>query len=182
MAKNVYFVRHGETIANLKGVVAGGQDDSPLTDKGKIQAAETAEALKGIRFDLVASSPISRTIDSAEIIADRFGIESDNIVQVPEFTERDVGDYTGRPKAKYFAFEKSGGESGENTQIMQDRVRSGLRWLKQQDFSNALVVTHNGTIRMIRTVLEDLPAKEFAFVPHLNNGNFYKIELDDYEI
>lgn len=176
MSKTVYFVRHGECVANVRGVIAGGGDDSPLTDVGRSQAKKSAQSLKGINFDLIISSPMSRTIETTEIIADELNLKIE-IVTKPEFSEKDVGEFTGKPKEEYFAFEASGGEAGETTSEMQDRVRQGLEWLKQQSFENALVVTHNGTVRMMRTVLEDLPAKDFAKIQQLGNGEYYKVEL-----
>jgi len=177
MSKTVYFVRHGECKANIDGVIAGASDDSPLTETGKQQATETANSLAGITFDLVVTSPMSRAKDTAEIIAKNLGITSDKIIVNNDFTEKDVGRFSGQPKATYFEFEKSGGEVGELTGVMQQRVRNGLSWLKEQTFTNALVITHNGTVRMIRTVLDDLPAKEFANLPQLKNGEFLKIEF-----
>lgn len=177
MAKFVYFVRHGECDANVKGVIAGAGDNSPLTDKGREQAKESAENLKGIDFDLIISSPMTRATETASIIAKELGLNKD-IIEKVEFTEKDVGHFSGKPKEEYFAFEKSGGEVGEHTTDMQNRVRQGLEWLKTQDFHNALVVSHNGTVRMARTVLENLPAKEFANIKSLDNGEYLKVEFD----
>lgn len=177
MPKNVYFVRHGECVANVKGVIAGGADDSPLTDVGRQQAAQTAASLAGIKFDLVISSPLSRAKDTALIIGGTLGFDVDKIIIQQQFSEKDVGEFTGKPKEDYFTFELAGGEAGETTEEMQQRVREGLEWLKAQDFRNALVVSHNGTIRMIRTVLENLPAKHFAHLSQLHNGEYYQIEL-----
>ena len=177
MEKTVYFVRHGECVANVQGVIAGGGDDSPLTEIGKAQAKETAQNLKGTVFDFIASSPMSRTLDTAKIIIDELGVNNLETVEMPEFIERDVGEYTGKPKEEYFAFEASGGEAGENTSDMQERVKRGLSWLRKQEFNNALVVTHNGTVRMILTVLENLPAKDFAHLPQLGNGEYLKVKL-----
>lgn len=176
MSKTVYFVRHGECVANTKGVIAGLGDDSPLTELGRSQAKETAQNLKGINFDLVISSPISRTVETTKIITNKLGLRT-KILTKPEFSEKDVGEFTGKPKEEYFAFEASGGEAGETTTDMQNRVKQGLDWLKLQSFENALVVTHNGTVRMIRTVLENLPAKDFAKIQQLGNGEYYKVEL-----
>jgi uncharacterized phosphatase len=176
MSKTVYFVRHGECVANTKGVIAGLGDDSPLTDLGRSQARDTAQTLKGIDFDLIISSPMCRTVETTKIIADELGLKSEMIAK-PEFSEKDVGEFTGKPKEEYFAFEASGGEAGETTTEMQNRVKQGLEWLQQQTFENALVVTHNGTVRMIRTVLENLPAKDFAKIQQLGNGEYYKVEL-----
>ena len=176
MSKTVYFVRHGECVANTKGVIAGLGDDSPLTELGRSQAKETAQNLKGINFDLVISSPMSRTVETTKIITNELGLTT-KILTKPEFSEKDVGKFTGKPKEEYFAFEASGGEAGETTSDMQNRVKQGLDWLKLQSFENALVVTHNGTVRMIRTVLENLPAKDFAKIQQLGNGEYYKVEL-----
>ncbi|MDQ5913307.1 MAG: hypothetical protein QG659_729 [Patescibacteria group bacterium] len=176
MSKTVYFVRHGECVANTKGVIAGLGDDSPLTELGRSQAKETAQNLKGINFDLVISSPMSRTVETTKIIANELGLTNE-IITKSEFSEKDVGEFTGKPKEEYFAFETSGGEAGETTTDMQNRVKQGLDWLELQSFENALVVTHNGTVRMIRTVLENLPAKDFAKIQQLGNGEYYKVEL-----
>lgn len=81
-----YFARHGECIANVKGVIAGGGDNSPLTELGKTQAKETAQNLKGVDFDLIISSPMSRTLDTTKIITSELGIDKE-IIKKPEFTE-----------------------------------------------------------------------------------------------
>ena len=177
MSKTVYFVRHGECVANVKGVIAGGADDSPLTELGKIQATETAQNLKDIDFDLIISSPLSRAVDTTKIVLAALNIHKQIFIK-SEFTERNVGEFTGKSKEEYFAFEAAGGEAGEHTSDMQNRVRNGLDWLKEQDFKTALVVTHNGTVRMVRTVLDKLPASDFANIPQLHNGEFLKIELE----
>ncbi len=56
----IYFVRHGESEANLKGVFAGQRDNSLLTEKGKQQARVTAQNIKnkGILIDRIISSPL----------------------------------------------------------------------------------------------------------------------------
>lgn len=175
--KNIYFIRHGECQANVDGVIAGASDDSPLTDFGRQQAKEAAYELKDITFDLIISSPLQRALDTAKIIAKELNIDTDEIIVSKEFIEKDVGPFTGKPKAEYYAFEKSGGETGETTIEMQDRVRQGLEWLRQQTFKNALVVTHNGTVRMARTVFENMPAKNFANMPQLSNGEYHKVNV-----
>jgi len=55
----VYFVRHGESESNLITQFAGSLD-MPLTEKGRKQAALTAEFLKNIPFSAVYSSDLSR--------------------------------------------------------------------------------------------------------------------------
>ncbi len=57
----IYIVRHGQTDYNVKGKYAG-RTDIPLNEKGIEQAHELHEILKEIKFDLVFSSPLQRTL------------------------------------------------------------------------------------------------------------------------
>ena len=64
----LYFVRHGETEANVKGILAGSKTDTKLTDNGIKGAKATGDALKNIAFNLVYTSELSRTKDTAKYI------------------------------------------------------------------------------------------------------------------
>ncbi len=64
-------VRHGESIANSKGISQGNQDewmDTPLTEKGKEQARAVAERLKNEDVDIIISSDLKRAKQTAEEI------------------------------------------------------------------------------------------------------------------
>ena len=63
----IFFVRHGQTEANLNKVMAG-HKDVLLTEKGKEQAYITAENLKDYNIDLMFVSPLKRARETAEII------------------------------------------------------------------------------------------------------------------
>ena len=72
-------VRHGETEANARGVLLG-HAESNLSDKGRLQAQRLAAAL-GTRLPQtrVVSSPLSRTMATAEILTGGVGdIEVDD--------------------------------------------------------------------------------------------------------
>lgn len=87
-----YFVRHGESEANAARRFAG-QSDSPLTERGRQQAEAVARELAKVRFDKVVSSDLSRTRDTAEVIARQQGVP---VEVVPELREVDGGEVTGR--------------------------------------------------------------------------------------
>ena len=87
-----YLVRHGESEANAARRFAG-QSDSPLTARGRRQAKTVAKELAKVKFDKVVSSDLSRTRDTAEIIARAQGVP---VEIVPELREIDVGDRTGQ--------------------------------------------------------------------------------------
>lgn len=86
-----YFVRHGESEGNAARVFTG-QRDSPLTARGRGQAEAVAEELAKVKFDRIVSSDLSRTRDTAEVIAKLQGIP---VEIVPELREINVGDRTG---------------------------------------------------------------------------------------
>lgn len=64
---NVYFVRHGQTDWNFKGMLQG-SSDIPLNEEGIRQAYETKALLKDIKIDKLYCSPLSRAKATAEII------------------------------------------------------------------------------------------------------------------
>src|SRR3989442_14980936 len=88
-----YLVRHGESEANAARRFAG-QSDSPLTDRGRQQAEAVAEELARVKFDRIVSSDLTRTRETAEVIATRHGLR---VEIIPELREIDVGDRTGTP-------------------------------------------------------------------------------------
>ncbi len=69
----LYFVRHGQSVANLTHYCAC-QLDAPLTDLGRQQALCTAEFLKDIPFTAVYASDLSRAYDTGVAIARRHGL------------------------------------------------------------------------------------------------------------
>jgi len=87
-----YFVRHGESEGNAARVFTG-QTDSPLTERGRQQAEAVADELASVKFDRIVSSDLSRTRDTADVIAKRHGMR---VEVVPELREIDVGDRTGK--------------------------------------------------------------------------------------
>lgn len=68
--KRLYLLRHGQTEFNVKKLVQG-RCDSPLTDLGRQQAGMAAAWLKAHNVvpDKVASSPLGRAMDTAQLVA-----------------------------------------------------------------------------------------------------------------
>ncbi|MCX7796010.1 MAG: histidine phosphatase family protein, partial [bacterium] len=64
--KTVFLVRHGESIYGEERLC--GWSDVPLSTKGREQAINLSERLKGIEFSRIISSDRIRTIETAEII------------------------------------------------------------------------------------------------------------------
>ena len=70
----VHLVRHGE-VYNPTGVLYGRLPGFRLSAEGERMAVLAADALAGRDVRIVRSSPLERAIQTAEPIADRFGLE-----------------------------------------------------------------------------------------------------------
>ena len=89
----VFAVRHGKTEWNADSRIQG-RSDLPLNELGRRQALETAMKLSDLDadIDLIITSPLSRALETAEIIAGH--IHAD-IVLHDGLVERDFGDFEG---------------------------------------------------------------------------------------
>jgi broad specificity phosphatase PhoE len=88
----IYFVRHGESVANQLREFSNSGIKHPLTERGVEQARFLADRLVGIRFEIIHSSPILRAMQTAQIVADRLLVP----VEVTEaLREWSVGIYEG---------------------------------------------------------------------------------------
>lgn len=92
---NIYLARHGQDEDNANGLL-NGHRNTPLTDIGISQAQELARHIqdKGLTFDTVYSSPLSRAAETARIIASTLNAPAPQIM--PELIERDFGIMTGK--------------------------------------------------------------------------------------
>ncbi len=61
-------MRHGQSSFNIEHRIQGRLDQSILTELGRHTATLVADAIKGINFDLVYSSPLTRAKSTAEVI------------------------------------------------------------------------------------------------------------------
>ena len=87
----VYFIRHGETDFNLKGIIQG-QLDIPLNETGIKQAYETKDKLTNLKIDIIFCSPLIRAKQTAEIINEKLNVP---IVYDNRLKEFNAGDKQG---------------------------------------------------------------------------------------
>src|SRR5690606_31368942 len=86
---NMYFVRHGESVANVNQVFSNRvEQNHPLTNLGISQAQELAHKLANISPLKIYTSPLIRATQTAEIISKQLG----SVMEVaPALREYDVG-------------------------------------------------------------------------------------------
>lgn len=72
------FVRHPQTEANVKGLIYG-RYDAKYSPAGEASIPAIVESLRGVRFDAMIASPLSRTRILAEKIAEDHSLEMGEI-------------------------------------------------------------------------------------------------------
>ena len=89
----VVLLRHGQSTANVAGILAGRSPDVFLNDKGREQAEAVAARLSGIPLDALISSPMERCQQTVAPLAAACGL---TVRVEPRLAEVDYGDWTGR--------------------------------------------------------------------------------------
>jgi broad specificity phosphatase PhoE len=87
------FVRHGESEANKLKVVQG-HGDSPLSDAGREHARAAGKWLAGEGVELVFTSPLGRSHETAVILAEE--VNAGAPVILDELKELNTGAYSGK--------------------------------------------------------------------------------------
>lgn len=77
MPKTIYFIRHGESEANVKGIYQGQTFDSALTENGRRQAETVARFMAALQAKAIYTSPLKRAYQTAAAIASEMKLPFD---------------------------------------------------------------------------------------------------------
>lgn len=168
----IWLARHGETAYNAERRFQG-QGPVPLSERGRRQARELAEQAAGHGFASLWSSPLPRARETADIVAQRLGLD---VAEDARLMETDAGDWTGRLFAdveaeapdRFAAFVETdpgfGFPGGESFAQQRERVVAALADIRARAALPALVVCHRGSMRLAlehargeRVTLEQIP-------------------------
>ena len=97
MQTDLYLIRHGETATNRARLIQGWNNE-PLNERGRWQAARTAERLAGLGIQALYASPLSRAHETALFIAQASGLD---IVLLDALREMDTGSVSGLHTAQF---------------------------------------------------------------------------------
>ena len=95
----VLLVRHGRTAANAGGVLAGRSPGVVLDESGRRQAADLAQRAASLPLVRVVSSPLERTVETAEALLAVGGtpkVPRPPLLTDDRLLECDYGTWTGR--------------------------------------------------------------------------------------
>jgi broad specificity phosphatase PhoE len=155
LTRHFYFLRHGETESNVRGIVAG-STDMLLTELGHAQARAAAIKLEHRGVTEIYSSTLRRARDTADYFAHALGVP---LTIIPELEERRWGDLEGKPRnLRVPGVTPPGAETPEE---FNNRVLEGLSKINAR--GAPLIVSHSGVFRVLcRTLGVAEPTEQIA--------------------
>ena len=189
VVRNLFLVRHGETIYNRDDRIGG---DSDLTDKGREQANALAEHFATIRIPIIFTSNYIRTRQTATPIAERQNPCS--IIALPEFNEIHAGVCEGmtyeeiRQNMPHVAKARGPNKyryvypEGEGYKTMEDRVHRGLKkvFFLNNYGENIMIVGHRAVNRMILAYFLTRQEEEIPYI-YMPQDRYYHIQIDPHK-
>jgi 2,3-bisphosphoglycerate-dependent phosphoglycerate mutase len=158
MTTRICFIRHGETDWNVEKRIQG-QIDTPLNDTGRRQALAMAFNAAHHPFSAIYSSDLIRARDTANMLADKCGLE---IIKLPQLRERHFGIFQGltakegaiqfpAAHAQYQARDPNYDfESGESLHNLAGRVATAVNHMTLHHQGEAIAaVTHGGLLDIL---------------------------------
>lgn len=170
----IYVIRHGQTDLNKERRMQG-RLGLPLNEVGIKQAENLREMIKGIKFDLVFSSPQERAIQTAEI-ATGFKAIIDARLDVFDLGEADRLKI-GEVKMAGVVPDSNVYKGVEETSDFVERVFNFMSELEHEYGGkelNILLSGHRCTTGCIGSYFEGIPTDENILRFSSNNGD-YKI-------
>lgn len=165
--------RHGETVENQQGVLAGHLPGS-LSAEGIEQAGMLAGRLRHEKFDCIFSSDLSRAVDTTdEIIKYHPGVP---VVIDKRLRETDYMGLTGQSK-KLFDF-TNWSPDVESRESMQERTRELLDEVYEKYHGKTvLFVGHAGINRALISVILDKPSEYMKEIQGVVNASIHIFEI-----
>ena len=156
MKTRLIFVRHAEAEGNI-GRIFHGWYDSHITEKGHKQAKMAAQRLANVPIDVLYSSSLTRTLETAQYIAD---IKKLSIIKTDKLKEINGGDWENRAwddlpglyPQENFTWENEPHihqmPNGESMEEFYNRLLAEVMYIiKQNRGRNVCIVTHGTAIR-----------------------------------
>ncbi|MCI0619635.1 class I tRNA ligase family protein [Candidatus Wolfebacteria bacterium] len=199
---NTYFVmRHGQSEGNTKGTVNYLPEVSDgLTDVGRAEVARTLKHLRPGTIDVIITSPLQRTRETAEMVREYLGLGADGVLVDERLGEVRVGEFQGLTWGEYhdtYTLEEqfvTAPEGGETRTEVKHRAGELLHEIEERyQGKSILLISHEGVIELFYAVIEGADAKRSAeiisgrsipnahleklsFVPLPHNAN-YEVDL-----
>ena len=180
-----FFVRHGETDYNKERRIQGQKESSPLNILGREQARIAGEVLRDKNIEIIFSSDLLRTQETAEIIAKELPNKQE-IVLDKRLRERDLGEAEGLtyeetkerfPDIYHYAKKPA---NNENYQEAEERIWEAVsEHISKHPHKNVLIVSHGGTLRALLRRIHNIDPETFSTitVPKIPNAKPFSVDI-----
>jgi probable phosphoglycerate mutase len=144
-AKSFYMIRHGETTANVAKVIAGGRNDSPLTDRGRAQAANMASLIHSlpVKPTKILHSPMQRAKHTAQAINKALNLV---MHEIDDLREHIFGEWEGKKweEIEALVINDIRPKGGESSQDFMNRFRDVMNNIIPEHEGPIMIVAHGG--------------------------------------
>lgn len=185
---DIYFIRHGETEANVEERLQG-HTDTPLTTAGKDHAKNVAANLEPSDPDILISSPLKRSLDTAKLVAQELKVDikmDSDLMEIcygdweeaskNELSETEAWNHRVEDKYNFEHPGKYNGVPGQSYADIYERVSEFCADLSKTD-ETVVVVTHLGVLRNTKKYFEGCSDQEaVAFTP--DSDQIYRVSIN----
>ncbi|MGW5867090.1 histidine phosphatase family protein [Streptomyces sp. NPDC055239] len=191
--RTLYVVTHPEATHHVEGVV-GGWHDSSLTPTGLRAATSIAQALRaqipdGGEVDLF-SSDLQRTRQTAEEVAERFGVKS---ILDRRLREKSYGEAGGRPQKwldRRFVPPPAAGERMDHDEGVEgaetkaewaQRIYTAMDEILRRPREHQIIVTHGGSLTFVVASWIKMPIESAGYASfRASSGSITTLHEDDF--
>jgi len=155
----LYFVRHGESEANIQHVISNYASPFGLTERGRQQVHALAERLKDLPITTMYSSPVLRAMDTADILYQALGLPYRVTEALREYNcgilEGQSDEESWRLHRQYYEDWTlrhdylSKPEGGESFIDIQKRFVPFIESLQRDEDDHILLVGHGGLLHLM---------------------------------
>ena len=176
-----YLIRHGEILSNIKKMYAGLSEES-LTAKGEEQASLLAKRLEGRGIRCIYSSPLTRAVETSEILRNHLGL---NVILEKELREVILGTLEGLSYeqliARFPEVWKTWCEAPADLRLegmepleeVQKRILALMRqWLKKHKGETIAAVSHMAVLRCTLLYSSKRPLNDYRKIDIPNAAAF----------
>ncbi len=188
MKTRLIIVRHAEAEGNYRRVFHGWTDSS-ITEKGHRQAKMVAEKLVHVKIDVIYSSSLKRTLETAQYISD---VKNLPIIRTDKLKEINGGDWEGcswhelpeKWPRHYDTWENSPHAhvmpNGESMEELQERMVAEIEYIiGRNKGKNICIVTHGTAIKALMCHLRTCNLDEILSIPWFDNTAVTIVDYDD---
>lgn len=185
MKTNFYFVRHGE-VYNPKNIWYGRLPRYGLSEKGKRQAAETADFLKSQGIHRLYSSHQLRARQTARIINKTLALPrtqfSKNLLEIKSSLQGSKFAYV--KSLNYNVFPSTNNTiKGETIEMVLTRMQRFIKGVTtSHSGKNIVAISHGDPIMLLRIWIEGLPIINRSLRPgpekYIKHGEIYLFQFD----